>query len=378
MQDKTPRRLAALAAVLLLAVLAAPAESKKKPNKQEQSSAVVTEELVWPLPPAPPRVRWLSQITDLNEVRGKKKKKRRWFDRIAGVLPPAETEIRMQRAYGIAVDSRGRIYVADGYRRSVFVLDPVQHRVEVRGGSARAGLGLPVGVALDGKDRLFVSDSLTASITCFDPEGRVLAQFGREELERPGGIAVDRKRHRLYVADAKAHRVVVFNSETFAFQRFIGRPSTAGAAEPGRFAAPTNVAVDKRGNLYVTDTWNHRVQIFNRRGRFLRAFGGHGTRPGNFIRPKGIAVDSDGHIYVADAEFNNFQIFTPEGQPLLAIGNLGGEPGQFTLIAGLFIDDQDRIYTTEQEGGRVQIFQYLSQPASAAGKEANETKRQKN
>jgi len=111
--------------------------------------------------------------------------------------------------------------------------------------------------------------------------------------------------------------------------------------------------------------------IFDRRGRFLRAFGSHGTRPGNFVRPKGIAVDSEGHVYVVDAEFNNFQVFTPEGQPLLAVGSLGFGPGQFTLIAGIFIDSQDRIYTTEQEGGRVQIFQYLRQPDSIARKEVN-------
>jgi DNA-binding beta-propeller fold protein YncE len=316
-------------------------------------------------------LRWVGQITDLNEVKGKTKKKRSWVDRIVGVRAPDEPEARLQRPYGIAVDSRGRIYVADGYQRAVFVLDPAQHRVEMRGGSARAALALPIGVAVDEKDRLFVSDSFHHSITCFDAGGRVLAQFGRDELERPGGIGVDPQRHLLYVADAKAQRVAVFDTETFAFVRYVGSPSTSGQRERGRFAAPTNVAVDSRGNLYVTDTWNHRVQIFDRRGRFLRAFGSHGTQPGNFVRPKGIAVDSEGHVYVVDAEFNNFQIFTPEGQPLLAVGNLGQEPGQFTLIAGIFIDAQDRIYTTEQEGGRVQIFQYLHRPDSVAQKEVH-------
>jgi len=243
--------------------------------------------------------------------------------------------------------------------------------VEVRGGSARAALALPIGVAVDAEDRLFVSDSFNHTITCFDPAGKVLAQFGREELERPGGIAIDRERHRLYVADAKANRVAVFDTENFKLERTVGGPSTPGAAESGRFAAPTNVAVDSKGNLYVTDTWNHRVQVFDRRGRFLRAFGSHGTRPGNFVRPKGIAVDSEGHVYVVDAEFNNFQVFTPDGQPLLAVGNLGSQPGQFILVAGICIDSQDRIYTTEQEGGRVQIFQYLPQPDSVARKEVN-------
>lgn len=373
MKNRVPRWLIGVGVPLLLLALAVPSRPADKAKKPPQTAAAVTQELVWPLPPAPPRVRWLGQITDLNEVRGKTKKKPSWMDRIAGVKPPDEPDMRLLRPYGIAVDSRGRIYVADSFQRSVFVLNPAQQRVERRASSARVSLAVPIGVALDDKDRLFVSDSFNHSITCFDPEGKVLAQFGRDELERPGGIAVDHQRHRLYVADAKAHRIAIFNTETFALERYLGGPNTSDTPGPGQFSAPTNVAVDPQGNLYVTDTWNHRVQIFDRRGRFLRAFGSHGTRPGNFVRPKGIAVDSEGHIYVVDSEFNNFQIFSPEGQPLLAVGSLGSEPGQFILITGIFIDSQDRIYTTEQEGGRVQIFQYLRQPSSVAQKEVSPT-----
>ncbi|MFQ5695753.1 MAG: 6-bladed beta-propeller [Terriglobia bacterium] len=353
---------------LLVAVVVLPSRSADEPTT---SAAAAANELVWPVPPAQPRVQWIGQITKASDVVKRKKKKRSWFDRLAGVKESEEHEIRLLRPYGIAVDSRGRIYVADGYLRSVLIFDRTAGRMEQRGHSAQAAFALPVGVALDAKDWLFVSDSFAHSITCFDTKGKVRAQFGHDELQRPGGIAIDRKRHRLYVADAKANRVAVFDTETFAFRRYLGAPSTPGLQEPGRFAAPTNVAVDRRGNLYVTDTWNHRVQVFDRRGRFLRAVGSHGTRPGNFVRPKGIAVDSEGHVYVADAEFNNFQILSPEGQPLLAVGSLGREPGQFTLIAGIFIDEHDRIYTTEHLGGRVQIFQYLSQPDLASAEEVN-------
>lgn len=363
------------AALVLLLVSSAASWTGQKPSKKAVQTQVPTVELVWPLPPAPPRIRWIGQIADFNDVRGRTQKKRSWIDRVAGDKSVDEPVVRLQRPYGIAVDSQGRIYVADGYLRAVFVFDVNSRQVATRGGSGRVVFGLPTGVALDERDRLFVSDSLNDTITCLSPDGKVLAQFGHNELGRPGGIAVDRKRQRLYVADAKAHRVAVFNTETFAFDRYVGSPSTPGVGEPGRFAAPTNVAVDPQGNLYVTDTWNHRVQIFDRRGRFLRAFGVHGTRPGSFVRPKGIALDSQGHIYVADAEFNNVQIFTPEGQPLLSIGRLGSDRGEFTLITGIFVDAQDRIYTTEQEGGRVQIFQFLSQAPAANPKEVSQRRK---
>jgi DNA-binding beta-propeller fold protein YncE len=125
------------------------------------------------------------------------------------------------------------------------------------------------------------------------------------------------------------------------------------------------------GNLYVADTLNYRIQVFDSKGGFVRAFGTQGDRPGEFIRPKGIGVDSEGHVYVADAEFNNFQILTPEGKPLLAVGTLGIQPGEFALVAGLYIDPKNQIYTSEMFHGRIQVFQYISQPASVDSKEVN-------
>jgi DNA-binding beta-propeller fold protein YncE len=221
---------------------------------------------------------------------------------------------------------------------------------------------MPVGVAVDEEDRLFVSDATLHSLFCFTAQGQLIAHFGASALGRPGGIAIDHARKRLYVADAKDSRIAVFDTTSFKLLTYIGSPSKPNRPDNGTFNAPTNVAVDTRGEIYVADTWNCRVQILDPQGKFIRAFGVQGDSPGEFIRPKGIAVDSEGHIYVADAEFNNFQIFLPDGRPLLAVGALGTAPGQFALIAGLYIDSADRIYTTEMFRGRVQVFQYLSGP----------------
>lgn len=344
----------------MASLLVFPVVSADKPRKQAKT-ATPPGELVWPLPPDPPRVRWLAQINDLDEVKGKGKG-RTWMERLAGPQGVYDVRAILQRPYGIAVDSRGRIYVADSQQRAVFILDQANKRVEARRGTMRAPLALPIGVALDEQDRLFVSDSYLHQILCFDSDGKQLAQFGRDKLQRAAGIALDRDRHRLYVADAKASRIAVFHADSFTFERYIGGPNNKGVAEPGHFAIPSNVAVDRQGNLYVTDSFNFRIQMFDAAGKFLRAFGTHGDRPGSFARPKGIAVDSEGHIYVADAEFNNFQVFSAKGETLLAVGSMGANPGQFILIAGLCVDRNDRILTTEQETGRVQIFQYLRVP----------------
>jgi DNA-binding beta-propeller fold protein YncE len=297
-------------------------------------------------------------------------KKSSWVDRVTGTKTPDE-KFEMRKPYGVTADNRGKIYVADTELKFVFVIDPAAKNVEKREGNSHAPLSLPAGVALDAEDRLFVSDADLHAIVCFSTTGKPLATFGATRLGRPGGVAIDKLRNRLYVADAKNSRIAVFDTASMQFVAYFGTPSKLGANPGGTFYAPTNVAVDRQGNIYVADTWNYRVQVLGPGGRFNRMFGAQGDRPGEFIRPKGIAVDSEGHIYVADAEFNNFQVFSPEGHPLLAVGSLGTDPGQFALVAGLFIDARDRIYTTEMFHGRVQVFQYIAQPEAVEHKEVN-------
>jgi DNA-binding beta-propeller fold protein YncE len=118
--------------------------------------------------------------------------------------------------------------------------------------------------------------------------------------------------------------------------------------------------VDSDGNLYVSDTYNNRIEIFDADGNFIRQFGKAGDRPGTFMRPKGIAVDVDGHVWVADAVQDRVQCFTPEGDLLIWMGGHGTLPGQFRTLAGLYIDKNNRIFTSEQFPGRVQMFRYFT------------------
>ena len=360
-----------ISGVLILCFPLCWAQTKSAGNNKNAPKTVQAEpqrtELTWPLPPDPPRVRWLAEYADMAKVKDPVPKKPSWIEKVTGTKA-LEEKLVLRKPYGIATDSQGRIYAADTELGTVFVIDAEARVVEQRKGDSRAPMALPVGVAVDSQDRLFVSDAQLHSITSFSPTGQVIARFGTASLGRPGGIAIDQQRSRLYVADAKQGQIAVFDTKTTEFRGYFGTPSKTGKTEDGTFFGPTNVAIDRQGAIYVADTLNCRVQVLSPEGKFLRAFGVQGDRPGEFIRPKGIAVDSEGHVYVADAEFNNFQVFSPEGEPLLAVGELGSARGQFALIAGLYIDIKDRIYTSEMFIGRIQVFQYISQPASVEGK----------
>jgi DNA-binding beta-propeller fold protein YncE len=204
-------------------------------------------------------------------------------------------------------------------------------------------------------------------VLVFDKQHKAQASIS-QGMSTPAGLAVDNENRFLYVADSDLDQVLVYDADPpYNLLRTIGKRSGKhDLTTPGDFARPTNVAVDKDGNLYVSDTFNTRVEIFDADGNFIREFGKAGDGPGYFARPKGIAVDADGHVWVADAVQDRVQVFTPEGQLLIWMGGHGLLPGQFNTIAGLTIDKNNRVLTSEQYPGRVQIFRYFTDQEAEA------------
>ena len=145
--------------------------------------------------------------------------------------------------------------------------------------------------------------------------------------------------------------IVGFNGE------YLGAFGARGDG-PGQFNFPTNIARGADGRLYVTDTMNFRVQVFDADGGFLSAFGKLGDGAGDFDKPKGVAVDSAGHVYVVEGLNDVVQIFDESGRLLLAFGGSGSGDGQFWLPSGIAIVN-DLVYVADSANRRVQMFEYL-------------------
>ncbi|MFQ5552182.1 MAG: 6-bladed beta-propeller [Candidatus Methylomirabilales bacterium] len=307
-------------------------------------------ELVWPNPPEEPRIRYIESLSSTRDVTGPPS----LLDRLLG----EEGSGALAKPYGVVVDGQGRVYVADTGLAVVFIFDKRNEKVDVLGIQPGVGqLAQPTGLALNSQGTLFVSDTKLDRVFGYSEKGEVVVAIGKKgEFYNPAGISVDPKTDRLYVSDPGRHVIRVYDSRDGRFLFAIGE---RGPAE-GQFNFPTNVFV-RHGKLYVTDTGNFRVQIFDLDGKFLKAFGTIGDIPGRFARPKGVAVDSEGHIYVTDAAFDNFQVFDENGKLLLFVGGAGASPGRFHLPAGIYIDDDDRIFVADQYNYRVQVFQFLSQ-----------------
>jgi DNA-binding beta-propeller fold protein YncE len=374
--------------IALLALLLAPpvhaGKKKKKGNTTEtpkpaELPEVDTSNLVWPDPPDIARIRWLEQYRGEPKptqaaVEAKKKKKtstQGWMLRLAGVQPmegpKTDQRFKLVRPYGVAVDSKGQIYAADTYVGAVFIFNPETKAVEFIRNGREARFKALIGLAIDDADRLFVTDSGLSRVFVFDANHKFHATFGSDRMQRPSGVAVDNKNRLLYVTDVLKNNVVVYDLDSFKYVRTIGGPpQKMGDDSPGTFARPTNVAVGPNGDVYISDTLNGRIQIFDADGTFISTFGKPGDGPGDFARPKGIALDSDGHIWVADADQNRVKIFDREGRLCAYFGEYGYFPGQFALPSGVTVDKNNRVIVAEQVlNGRLQVFRYTTDAEAA-------------
>jgi DNA-binding beta-propeller fold protein YncE len=336
------------------------------------------KKLAWPSPPSIARVRWLDyfageKIDYTQDTTAKPKAT--WMDRLAGGQSQTEKAnsknfpFQLIGPWGIAIDSKGLVYVADQKVGAVFIFNTETHDTQLIRNGFEAHFGWINGLAIDDDDRLFVADGKMHRVIIFNAKHEVEGQI-TDGLQDPVGIALDTENRFLYAVDTQQDQVLVYDADSLKLLRRIG---TGGKnhflTTPGDFGAPQGVALDKDGNVYVTDTLNNRVEIFDADGNFISLFGKHGDGPGYFARPKGIAVDSDGHIWVADEMEDRLQVFNRDGQLLTYIGmGHGNLPGQFDALVGVAVDKQNRVFTTEQYPGRLQVFRYVTDDEAAVEK----------
>ncbi len=332
----------------------------KAPKGKRGAAPSADRPIVWPPPPEAPRIRYVTSYRGGDDF--KTKKSSGWKALLFGRdETPPEYPNNLVKPYGVAVSPAGRVYVSDTGSRRVFVFDAERKALTFLGESGAGKLSKPTGLAVDPSGRIFVADATLNRVFGYAPDGSLAVALGHEgEFESPSGVAIDGKRGLVYVSDSKKHQVHCYSTADGSPVRTIGRRG----GETGEFNFPTNISVDEQGQLYVADTLNFRIQIFDPDGKFVSSFGTLGDTPGSLNRPKGIGVDGEGHIYVADTSFNNFQIFDHTGQLLLFVGSAGHGPGEFFLPAGLYVDHRDRIYVVDQGNARVQVFQYLRASAT--------------
>lgn len=286
---------------------------------------------------------------------------------------------------GITVDAAGNLYVTDYLNHLIRKVSP-EGMVSTLAGTvvgiedgppATAKFYFPNGAAVDQQGNVFVSDEGSTRIRKLTSAGVTTTFAGgtpgllngtstTARFSNPSGIALDAQ-GTIYVADQFNHCI---RKITPAGVVTTLAGSTAGAADgtgtAAQFQRPVGVVVDKTGNVFVADLFNHRIRKITSDGVVSTIAGstagfadGNGTAA-KFLYPAGLALDQDGNLLVADSENHRIRKITPEGEvtTFAGVGTQGANDGltatsQFYLPREIDIDAAGNIYVVEVGNHRI-------------------------
>ncbi|MBN1979311.1 MAG: TIGR03663 family protein [Anaerolineae bacterium] len=300
-----------------------------------------------------------------------------WLDLTARQVIVGSAPNQLQKPRGIKIGPDGFLYVADTANNKVQKLTPAGEPVAFW--SQNFFEPWDVAVAPDGS--IYVADTWNHRIQHLDAEGSPLnvwgthgqylsgGDVGQSAFYGPRGIAIGANNW-VYVADTGNKRIQVFEPDgDFAFQW------GGGGALAGYLDEPVGVAIGPRDEVYVADTWNRRIQVFTSAGVFLRQWPIEGW-DARLVAEKGdlmheekpyLAVDADGYVYVTDPSNYRVLVFDEQGNYILSFGKYGFDGSSFALPNGIAVAEDGTIYVSDAHSNRILVFD----PLNVSGKETS-------
>jgi DNA-binding beta-propeller fold protein YncE len=300
----------------------------------------------FPEPPNPPRVQFLTSFRGARDIEPPKS----GFWRF--ITGGKERAIVLDKPYGIA-GQKGKIYICDT-NSTVMVINLENRTFAPLEGARGAGkLVQPLNISIDKDGNKYVADVLRGQVVMFDKNDAYVKAFGPLEGWKPVDAAAFEGL--LYVVDSKSADIKVFDVQSGLFRNSLAKKDDPAS----KLGLPTNLVLDSKGYLYVSDSGRFQIIKLDRDGNSRGTIGSLGKVPGSFARPRGLALDRQNRLYAVDAAFNNLQLFNADtAQLLLFFGKGGIEPGDLNLAAKVAIDYDDIKYFQQYADPNFQI-EYL-------------------
>ncbi|MGJ7919339.1 NHL repeat-containing protein [Neobacillus sp. LXY-4] len=201
------------------------------------------------------------------------------------------------------------------------------------------GIGLIVFILSKDSDdvRIPIVDSKKAAISIITP-------LTKEPLRNPIDLAVTSDGN-IFITDSDNHRIQAFDRNG----KFITSFGGYGAGEQ-QFNYPVGIVADSENNLYIADLYNQRISVFGPDGKFKFYI-----YADNAI-PSAIAIDQSGHLYIIDKSDNTVKKLTRQGKVLLSFGGLGNDDAKFQYPLGIAVDKNGKIFVSDTGNNRIQVF----------------------
>lgn len=249
----------------------------------------------------------------------------------------------------VAVDTSGRVWVADGANDRVLLFGEDGTLIQTVRRVAGAGLSRPMAVATSTDGRVWIADAGNNRIVALGTRDAsesawvVDKKLGKVDLT---DVEVSPDAKQAWTVDNDGNRVLSLDVAT-------GRWDSRGAkgSGAGSFNHPRSIALGSGGRTFVGDVLNGRVQRFDASGKSALVVVKYGVSPGQVFRPSGIDV-ADGRLWVADSVMGVVQVFTEDGVYVDAIRDASGNVAHFNAPIGVDVLG-DKLYVVEARGAKV-------------------------
>ncbi len=259
----------------------------------------------------------------------------------------------------VAVLPGGEIAVADTGNGRVVVLDSDGKKLRVIGRDGGSALRQPSKLAVQG-DSLLVVDPVLREVRRYSAHGDLLGRPVRWKDGRiPSAVATDES-GRIFVADVAGHVISVLDSEGKQAGTLGRERPPAGfpqmRLEDGRLDYPNGLAVDDSGRVWVADSNNERMQLFDVATGEASSPAPSGDSVPPMSLPRDVSIGADGRAFVADPLGHRVFVLNESGQAMAAFGTMGLRDGELFLPLGVATDDRGRVFIAEKGANRVSVF----------------------